>query len=169
VPSDPRSGPPGQSAVLARPGERVGPPSGDRSLNRSAWPRLGLPRGPVGVLAFRLQLLLVGHAAAQRALDRRSIARHDAMRDDGSRTCQPRPGPGRHFGRSPRLLLEHRLAQIAIGDADVLAERQDFAGREPLTDLAFSRLQFGGAFDDALERVTADEILPHQALALPLF
>src|SRR4029077_11158035 len=145
------------------------PDPAERSLNRSDWTGLRLPRCPVGVLALWLEQLLVGHAAAQRALARRPIARHDAMRDNGSRTRQPRPGPGRDFGRRPRLLLEHRLAQIAFGNADVLAERQDFVGREPFADLALSRLQLGGAFDDALERVTADEILPHQTLALPLF
>ena len=91
------------------------------------------------------------------------------MRDDGPRTGEPRPCPGRDFGRGPCLLFEHRLAEVAIGNADLLAERQDFMRRKPFADVSFAGLQLGGALDDPLQRVPADQILPHQTLALPVF
>jgi len=41
--------------------------------------------------------------------------------------------------------------------------------RKPFADVSFAGLQLGGALDDPLQRVPADEILPHQTLAFPVF
>src|SRR5882762_6014696 len=148
--------------------QRVPSLSRERALNRGERARLGLPGRPVGKMPFGLQQLLFRHPAAQGALDRGTIAGDDTVRHDRARTRQPRPGPGRDVRGDARLLLEHRLTQVAVGDADVLPERQDLVVRETVADVVFSRLELGGALDDTLQRLTADEILPHQTLAFPL-
>src|SRR5258708_37339755 len=80
----------------------------------------------------------------------------------------PRPCSGRDFRRGPRLLFQHRLTQVAVGDPDVFAECQDLGVGEPVADVVFSGLQLGRALDDALQRLTTDEVISHQTLAFPL-
>src|SRR5256714_6616382 len=62
---------------------------------------------------------------------------------------------------------------MAIGDADVCAERQHLIFGEPFTDVVLAGLQLRRALDDALKRLAADEVpaarLRHQAFAFPLF
>src|SRR6185436_3611057 len=82
------------------------------------------PRRAVGVLALGLEQLFIHHPAVERALDRGAIARHDASRGDGARSGEPAPGADGPFVGGPRLLLEHRLAEIALRNPDVLAERE---------------------------------------------
>ncbi len=119
-------------------------------------------------MPFGLQQLVFGHPAAQRALHRFAIAGNDSVRHDRPGTGQPRPRPGRDVGRNARLLFQHRLTQVAVGNADVLPERQDLVIRETVADVVFSGLQLGGALDDALQRLTTDEVLAHQTFAFPL-
>src|SRR6266850_689695 len=145
--------------------QRVPSLSCERALNRGERARLGLPGRPVGKMSLGLQQLFFRHPPAQGALDRGAIAGDDTVRHNRPRTRQPRPGPGRDVGGDARLLLEHRLTQVAVGDADVLPERQDLVVRETVADSVFSSLERGGALDDTLQCFTADEILPHQALA----
>src|SRR6266540_1996773 len=122
-------------------------------------------------MPFGLQQLFVRHPAAQLALDGGAIARDDAVRHDRAGTGEPRPRPRRDVGGHARLLLQHRLPQIAVGNADVFPERQDLAVRETVADVMFSGLQLGSTLDDALQRLTTDEVasfLAHQTFALPL-
>src|SRR5258706_13743691 len=140
-----------------------------RALNRRESPRLGLPRRAVGEMPFGLQQLFFDHPPAQLALDGRAIAGDDAVRHDRARTGEPRPRPRRDLGSNARLLLQPGLPQVAVGNADVFSERQDLVVRETVADVMFSGLQLGGTLDDALQRLTTDEILPHQTLAFPLF
>src|SRR5436309_7801873 len=152
--------------------ERVPPSSRQRALNRRECARLGLPRRAVGEMSFGLQQLFLYHPPTQLALDRRAIAGNDSVRHNRAGTGEPRPRPGRHLGGNARLLLEHGLAQIAVRNADVFPERQDLVVRETVANVVFSGLQLGGALDDALQRLTTDEVsascLTHQTLALPL-
>src|SRR6266699_4565759 len=98
----------------------------------------------------------------------RSIIAHRVVPGDRSRTRQPRPRARRYFRRDPRLLFQHGLAEITVRNPDILAEREDFVAGEPFADVAFSGLQLRGALDDALERFTADEVVPHQTFVFPL-
>src|SRR6267142_2427263 len=148
--------------------ERVAPPAGKCPLNRGERAGLWLPRCPVGVVALGLEQFLFGHPAAQRLFDGRAIARDDSVCHDRARAGEPRPRAGPAFRRGARLLFQHRLAEIAVGDPDVFAKREDLAARQPITDVPLSGLQFGGALDDALQRLAADELLPHQTLAFLL-
>src|SRR2546426_797989 len=153
--------------------ERVAPSSRQRALNRRECARFGLPRRAVGEMSFGLQQLFLYHPPTQLALDRRAIAGNDSVRHNRAGTGEPRPRPGRHLGGNARLLLEHCLAQIAVRNADVFPERQDLVVRETVANVVFPGLQLGGALDDALQRLTTDEVsascLTHQTLALPLF
>src|SRR5712691_10619238 len=150
--------------------QRVAASSRQRALNRSECARFGLPRRAVGKMPFGLQQLVFGHPATQRALDRLAIAGNDSVRHDRPGTSQPRPRPGRDFGRSARLFFQDRLTQVAVRNSDVLPERQDLVIRETVADVVFSGLQLGGALDDALQRLTTDEVpsLAHQTFAFPL-
>ncbi len=115
-----------------------------------------------------LQKRFLRHPAAERALDRRPIAGNHPVRDDRSGTRQPRPRSRHDFRRGPRLLFQHRLTQVAVGNTDVLAECQDLGVGEPVADVVLSGLQLGRALDNALQRLTTDEVLSHQTLAFPL-
>src|SRR6266496_6586908 len=84
-----------------------------------------------------LQQRFLGHPAAHGALDRRPFAGHHPVRDDRSRTRQPRPRARRYFRRDPRLLFQHGLAEIAVRNPDILAEREDFVAGEPFADVFF--------------------------------
>src|SRR6266550_7085156 len=151
--------------------QRVAPSSRERALNRRECAGFGLPRRAVGEMPFGLQQLFLDHPPAQLALDRGAIAGNDPVRHNRPGPAEPRPRPGRELGGNARLLLEHCLAQIAVRNADVFPERQDLGVRETVTDVVFSGLQLGGALDDALERLTADEVASffgHQTLARPL-
>src|ERR1041384_2524685 len=72
-----------------------------------------------------------------------------------------RPSERPHVARpleQARALLQHRLLEVAPGNPDVLAERQQLGLGEPVADVALAGLELGGALDDALERLAADEI-----------
>src|SRR2546430_15002363 len=104
------------------------------------------------------QQLFRSHPSADLALDRRAIAGNDSVRHDRSRTGEPRPRPGRDLGDNARLLFENRLTQVTVRDADVLPERQNLVVRESVADVVLSSLQLGGTLDDALQRLTTDEV-----------
>src|SRR2546423_1081629 len=119
-----------------------------------------------------LQQLFLSHPPADLALDRHAIAWNDAVCHDRPGTGQPRPRAGRDLGGNARLLFQNRLTEVAVRDADVLAERQDLVVGETIADVVFSGLQLGGALDDPLQRLTTDEVsahfFGHQTLVLPL-
>src|SRR6266511_346694 len=148
--------------------QRVATFSRQRALNRGERARLGLPGRPVGKMPFGLKQLFFRHPPAQGSLDRRAIAGNDSVRHDRPGTREPRPRPGRDVGGCACLLLQHGLAQVPVGNSDVLPERQDFVVRETVADVVFSGLELGGALDDALQRLATDEILLHQTFAFPL-
>jgi len=52
--------------------------------------------------------------------------------------------------------------QVARRDADVLAQGEDLGLGQPVADLLGARLELGGAADDALERLTADQLARHR-------
>ena len=66
----------------------------------------------------------------------------------------------RHIGA--RALLEQGLVEVAGRDADVLAQREHLGLGQPVADLLGARLELGGAADDALERLTADQLARHR-------
>ncbi len=55
-----------------------------------------------------------------------------------------------------RALLEQRLLEIAVGDADLAPERQHVVGRKGLTDVALAGLELRRALKDPFERRTVD-------------
>src|SRR4051812_13367224 len=139
-------------------GQRIAAPPRQCPLNRSERAGFGLPRRAVGVVALRYEQLVLRHPAGERALDRCALSRDDAMADQGARSSQPGPGARRRFRRRARLLLEHRLPEISLGDPDVFPERQHFLARQPLADLLRSCLQLCGAPDDSLQGFAVDQV-----------
>src|SRR5438094_731378 len=66
----------------------------------------------------------------------------------------------RHRGAG--LLFEQGLVEVALGDADVLAQGEQLVLRQPLADVVLCRLELGRALDDPLERLAADELARHR-------
>ena len=140
------------------------PARAEGALQRREGPRLRLPRRVVGEAALHLKQLVPLQPGAERALDRRAVARHHAGGRECRRSDEPhqRPAPG--LDESSGLLLEQRLLEVARRDADLPAERQDFVPRQPVADVALAGLKLGGALDDALERLPADQLARHPTL-----
>src|SRR2546427_2925186 len=158
------------SRDFGRRGEGVAAPTwAERPLNARDRPRFRLPGRVVGIVPLHLERLFLFHPPREGAFDRGPIARHHSLGGERARARQPRPEPRTGLDERAGLFFEQRLLEIAIGNADVFAERQDFVLRESVADVALAGLQLGGALNDTLQRLAADEVLPHQAFAFPLF
>src|SRR2546422_3870296 len=131
-------------------------------LDRGERADLGLPRRAIPVAALQLEQLLLLHPPGESALHGRLLARDDARGGEPGRSRQPAPQAGllRHIGA--RALLEQGLVEVAGRDADVLAQREDLGLGQPVADVLGARLELGGAADDALERLTADQLARHR-------
>src|SRR5204863_7493816 len=139
-------------------------------LNRREGADLRLPGGAIGVAALHLQQLFSLHPGAERAVHRRSVPGDHALGQQPSGTYEPaRQAPPFRALRRSRPLLEQRLPQVAVGDADVLAERQQLGLGEPFADVVGSRLQLGGALDDPLEHLALDQLACHRYAPALLF
>src|SRR5437667_385215 len=130
-------------------------------LNRGERAHLRLPGRAIRVAALQLEQLLLLHPPGERPLDGRPLARHDARPGEpgGSREPAPQAGLLRDIGAG--ALLEQGLVEVARRDADVLAQREDLRLGQPVADVLSARLELGGAADDALERLAADQLARH--------
>ena len=148
---------------LGRPREgEAAAPRAECPLNRREGADLRLPGGAVGVVSLHLEQLLLLHPGAERAIDRGGLASDHALGGEPSGAHQPRQQAAARLDRRTRPLFEQRLAQVARRDPDVLAQREQFGLGEPLADVLLTGLQLRRTLDDALERLSADEVARHR-------
>src|ERR1051326_6085 len=151
---------------FVRVGQRVSPALFPQcALNAGARTGLRLPGRAVGVAPLHLQRLFVFHPARERALDRGALAGDDTLRAQPAGSREPGPQSLAALDHAARLLFENGLLEIAVGNPDVFAEREDFVFRQSLADLALARLQLSRPLDDALQGIAADQLPSHQANA----
>src|ERR1041384_2038046 len=179
---------------FVRVGQRVSPAFFPQcALNAGERTSLRFPGRAVGVAPLHLQRLFVFHPARERALDRGALAGDDTLRAQPAGSREPGPQSLAALDHAARLLFENGLLEIAVGNPDVFAEREDFVFRQSLADLALARLQpaaprsrsaglfllllppppprppprlqLGRPLDDALQGIAADQLPSHQTNA----
>ena len=114
-----------------------------------------LPRDAARLAALDAQQFVLFDVVHECRLDALDVSLHHALRGGGS---GPRHAvdQARGIGNTDaRALLEDRLLQVALGNADFLAERQDLVGREMLP-LVLGRLQLRCALENALQGCAVD-------------
>src|SRR5207302_598785 len=89
-------------------------------------------------------------------------ARNHAGGGEPRRSREPGEGAPPLLHDAAGLLFEQCLLQVARGDADVLPQREQLVLGQPVADVALRRLELGGALDDPLERLAADELRGHR-------
>ena len=133
----------------------AGAECGGGAADRRLEPADGLPGDASRLAALDAEQLVLFHVADERGFEPLDIALQDALRHRGRRAGHA-VQQARWIGHGDAgAFFEDRLLQVALGDPDFLAEREDLVGRE-MRPLVLRCLQLGCALEDPLERGAID-------------